>query len=201
MFETKIKPGSSRHGLAGLLASLHAAPSPEPTFLPEPDPKMVRAAEDEVLRATAFAEGRAEGQAEAEAALAPALARLQEAASAFEAACRIDTEGLRPALAELVRGLCERVLMAELAASPAALLQLADAALAQLKPGEPAVLHAAPHVISTLNDHAADALGGLQLEADPSLGDVIRLTGPTFIIEAGLDARLEAELAALEGRA
>jgi flagellar biosynthesis/type III secretory pathway protein FliH len=206
MSEARIKPENSRHGgLAGLLAALQPQSQAQPVAVkaepPAPDPKLVRAAEDAALRAEAHAAGRAEGMAEAEAALAPVLARLEAAAAAFEAACVIDADALRAPLAALVRTLCERVLGAELARGEAVLLPLVEAALAALSPGEPAVLRAAPEVIAALNDHAADVLAGLQLEADPALGDGVCVSGPTFVVETGLGARLEDVMAVLEGRA
>ncbi|WP_439533093.1 hypothetical protein [Polymorphobacter sp.] len=200
----KIMPDASRHGLAGLLAALQPQPPvPEVVPAPEPahDPAVIRAAEDAALRATAHAHGLAEGRAEAEAALEPVLARLQAAAAAFEAACRIDADALRAPLVALIRGLCERVLATELAACSAILRPLVEVALAQLRPGEPAVLRAAPEVIATLNDHAADVLAGLQLEAEPEMADAVELSGPDFIVEVSLRDRLDAVIAALEGQA
>ena len=187
-----LQPDDARNGLAGLLAALQPSrPEPAPAPMPEADPVALRAAEDEALAAMAHAKGLAEGRAEAEAALAPVIAGLNAAASAFEAACKIDPDRLRAPLAVLVRTLCERVLMAELSATPAAMLPLVEAGLASLRPAEPALLRASPALVALLNDHAADALAHVQIEADPQMADMVELSGPDFVICLSLMQRLD----------
>lgn len=180
-------------GLAGLLHALQPPPPPPspPPSPPPPDPQLLRAAEDKALADAAHARGLAEGRAGAEAALAPVIARLSAAAQAFEQACSIDADRLRGPLAALVRMLCERVLLAELAATPAALLPLAEAALAALGAGEPALLRASPALIALLNDHCADVLAHVQLAPDPEMADSLELSGPGFIIHSSLAHRLD----------
>ena len=196
MSEPRLKPvppAPRTSGLAGLLHALQPAPPPppEPEPQPGPDPVVLRAAEDKALADAAHARGLAEGRAEAEAALAPVIARLSAAATAFEQACMIDSGRLRAPLAMLVRTLCERVLSAELTATPAVMLPLADAALAELRPAEPALLRASPGLIAILNDHCADALAHVQLAPDPDMADAIELSGPGFIVHSALAHRLD----------
>lgn len=169
-------------GLAGLLSTLQ----PGPAVAPGPD--------IEAIRAEAFAEGHAAGEAAAAAGVAPLRLHLAEAAAALNQACQIDADSLRPLLMTLVRQVAEAVLAAELQRGAETLEPLVTTALAAVRPGEAATLHAHPDTLAMLKAHAPD----LKLAADPALAPgSFAVSGTDFVIDAGLSARLDAVLASL----
>jgi flagellar biosynthesis/type III secretory pathway protein FliH len=197
-----LRSAESGNGLAVLLSWLQpgaSAAAAEPANEPAP----ARDFEAEILaaRAEGYADGEAAGRVDAEAALAPMAAALEGAEAALKAACVIDAAAVQPALAALVRQLCESVLMAELGAdSGAALAPLVVAALAEVKPGEAAVLRAHPDTLALLEGQFEAVMG----QGDAGMArDAFAVEGPDFVIETGLMARLEAMLAdlAMEGGA
>ncbi|WP_426165115.1 FliH/SctL family protein [Sandarakinorhabdus sp. DWP1-3-1] len=170
-------------GLAGLLSALQ--PRVEvPVVVPDLD----------AVRAVAFDAGFAAGAAEADAALAPLRDQLAAAAAAYEAACLIEADTLRPVLAALVRRMAETVLMTELKAGAAVLLPLVEAALAAVRPGAAATLNAHPDTLAALRPHLPD----IATAADPALppGSVC-VTGTEFCIAVDIGQRLDDVLAGL----
>jgi hypothetical protein len=163
-------------GLAGLLTSLRPRLGPD---APPPDPDAVRRAGWEA--------GFAAGEAAAEARLLPLKAQLANAAAALDAACCIDVDALRPLFTVLVSEIATAVLMAELGAGAAVLAPLVAAALVAVKPGEAPTLVMHPETLATLQPHlpaiAATANAALPL-------DSFAVTGPQFVIAAGLADRL-----------
>lgn len=173
-----LQPAS---GLAGLLSALQPGAG---ASLPDFD----------AVRAEAFAEGHAAGEAAAAAGVAPLRLHLAEAASALHEACRIDADTLRPVLMALVRQVAEAVLTAELRSGAAALEPLLTVALAAVRPGEAATLHAHPETLAMLRPHAPD----LTLVGEPGMPrGSFKVSGTEFVIDAGLPARLDAVLAGL----
>lgn len=141
----------------------------------------------EAVQAAAFAAGLDAGRAEAEADMAPAQQRLAAAAAALEAACTIDGDALRPLVAEVTGRIAEAVMMAEFARDPAVMARLVDAALALVRPGEAATLRAHPATLAALAGH----LHGVVAVGDAGMAaDAIMVSGPEFVIETGLAARL-----------
>lgn len=141
----------------------------------------------EAVQAAAFADGVAAGRAAAAAEMAPAERRLAAAAAALEAACTIDGDALRPLVADVTGRIAEAVIMAEFARDPAVMARLVDAALAMVRPGEAATLRAHPATLAALAGH----LHGVVTAADAALAaDEIIVSGPEFVIETGLAARL-----------
>ena len=131
--------------------------------------------------------GFAAGTAAAQHVLSPLCANLAAAAVALNAATQVDADALRPLFATLVTQIANAVLMAELSAGTAVLLPLVDAALAQVGLGETATLHAHPDTLAALQGH----LPALATVADIGLApDAFHVTGATFVIEAGIAARL-----------
>jgi flagellar biosynthesis/type III secretory pathway protein FliH len=169
------------NGLAGLLSTLQPGPSAPPVDL-------------EAIRAQGFADGFAAGEAAAAAGVAPLRLHLAEAAAALNEACRIDPDSLRPVLMALVRQVAEAVLAAELQRGAAALEPLMTTALAALRPGDAATLHAHPDTLAMLRAHAPD----LHLAPDPAMPPgSFAVSGTDFVIDAGLSGRLDAVLASL----
>ena len=148
----------------------------------EPPPPDLNAIHD-----TGWQAGFAAGEAAAQANLSPLRANLAMAAAALHAATQIETDTLRPLFATLVDRIATAVLMAELTTGAAALLPLVDASLAQVRIGEMATLCAHPDTLATLHGHlpALPTLADIDMAAD-----AFRITGPTFVIETGLAARL-----------
>lgn len=173
-------------GLAGLLTALRPRVEPEG----EPPPPL----DLETIRAEGFDAGFAAGTAAADAGLAPLRTRLAEAATALDAACRIDADRLRPLFAALVAELAEAVLGAEIAASRTVLLPLVKAALGQVRTGERPVFRAHPDTLAALRHHLPD----MPTAGDATLApDEFSITAPHFVIETGLAARLRAITARL----
>ncbi len=173
MSEVTLHPA----GLASLLSALQPRAAAD-----------VSAADAAAERAAVWADGFAAGEAAADAALAPVRQQLADAAAAFEAACVIDADRLRPLLAALVRQVAEAVLMAELRASHEALLPLAAAALAAVRPGEAATLRAHSETLARLLPHLPD----IATSADAALAaDGFAITGSDFAIDIGVAARLD----------
>lgn len=188
MFEPA--PDSS-NGLAVLLSWLQPENAASDAALHEPEAPRDIDAEMAAVRAEAFAAGFAAGRDEAEASVAPLLAALQGAEAALQAACEIDVAAVQPVLATLVRAVCETVFMAELGSGAAVLAPLVTAALAEVRPGEAAVLRAHPDVLAQLEGRFEAVL----TQGDAAMAmDSFALEGPGFVIGAGLAARLEALL-------
>lgn len=180
MSEVVLRPDSG--GLAGLLAAL--APRDE-SAVPPPDLAAIRAAGWEA--------GFAAGRTAAEAELAPLRLRLAGAAAALTAAATIDVAAVRPVLAGLVRQVAEAVLAIEVRQG-GALTALVEAALAAVRPGEPATLRAAPATLAGL----AEVLVGMATRADAGLGeDEFVVEGGDFVIDVALAARLAEAVEAL----
>ena len=134
------------------------------------------------------------GAAEADAGLAPLRAQLAAAAAAFDAACRIEADTLRPVLAALVRRVAEAVLMAELKAGATVLQPLVDAAIATVVPGAAATLTAHPDTLAALAPH----LPGIAIAADAALAPgAFAVTGADFSITVDLAQRLDDVMAGL----
>lgn len=190
---SELRSPETGNGLAVLLSWLQPG---TPEAAPEADaPGRDVEAELAAARAEGFAAGEAAGRAAAEAELAPLADALAGAEAALAAACRVDVAAVQPALAGLVRELCEAVLIAELAGG-VALDALVAAALAEVKPGEAAVLRAHPDVLALLEGR----FEGVLTQGDSAMArDAFAVEGPTFVIETGLMARLEAVLAGLSG--
>lgn len=166
-------------GLASLLTALR--PRVEPEVTPPPPPDL------DAIRAAGWEDGFAAGEAAAAAGLAPQRVRLAEAAAALDAACRIDVDTLRPLFVTLVTAIAEAVLAAELRAGAAVLLPLVTAALAQVRTGETATLHAHPETLGQLRAHLPD----VAIAADAGMArDAFMVSAPQFRIDAGLSARL-----------
>ena len=160
------------YGLAGLLSALQ----------PQPLPDVDLAA----VRAEAWDAGFVAGAAEADVALAPLRAALADAAAAFDAACRIDADALRPLLLALVRQVTQAVLMVELQAG-ATLLPLVEAALAAVRTGELASLRAHPDTLAAMAPHLPD----LAITADVALAPgAFAISGAEFSIDVDLSQRL-----------
>lgn len=160
-------------GLAGLLSSL------QPRLVPDIDLA--------ALRAEAWDAGFVAGAAEADVALEPSRAGLVAAAAAFDAACRIDVDTLRPPLLVLVHRIVEAVLSAELRVGAIALQPLVDAALAAVRPGEAATLRAHPDTLVVVLPHMA----AIATIADPTLAvGAFAVTGAEFSIDVDLAQRL-----------
>jgi flagellar biosynthesis/type III secretory pathway protein FliH len=163
-------------GLAGLYSTM-APRAEEP--LPPPD---LDAIHDAGWRA-----GFAAGEAAAHDRLAPLRASLAAAATALDGATQIDRDALRPLFVTLVNRIAAAVLMAELTTGAVALLPLVELALAQVRVGEAATLCGHPDTLAALQAH----LPVLTTAADAGMArDAFRITGPTFVIETGLAARL-----------
>lgn len=182
MTEAVLRP--DRGGLAGLLVALQ----PRDPAMPLPPPDL------DAIRDAGWAEGFAAGRTAAEAELAPLRDRLAAATAVLTEAATIDAAVLRPALAGLVRAVAEAVLAAELRQGDA-LAPLVAAALAAVRPGEPATLRAHPATLAAL----APQLLGVPTLVDSGLGsDEFAVEGGDFVIDVALPARL-AEI--LEGLA
>jgi len=170
-----LRPRGS--GLAGLLSALQpraAAETPSPPDLA-------------ALREDAWNQGFVAGQTAAEADFAPLRLLMAEAAAALHAACVVDIDGLRPLVAMLVKQIAETVLMAELHSDPSQLMTLVAAALAAVRPGMVATLHANPATLAALRPHLPD----IATAAEPDLGpNSFFVSGTDFVIEVGLSARL-----------
>jgi flagellar biosynthesis/type III secretory pathway protein FliH len=179
------------NGLAVLLSWLQPGDAAE--AVREAD--VVRDVGGEIVaaRAEGFAAGTVAGREEALAELAPLVAALRGAEAALQAACEIEVAAVQPVLAGLVRQVCEAVLMAELSGGALVLAPLVDAALAEVKPGEAAVLRAHPDVLAALEGRFEAVLA--QGDAAMAL-DAFAVEGPGFVIGAGLQARLDAILEA-----
>lgn len=163
------------------LARLYSAMAPraeEP--LPPPDL--------DAIHDTGWQAGFAAGEAAAQQTLSPLRANMVAAVVALDAATQVDADALRPLFAALVTRVAAAVLMAELSAgAAAALVPLVDAALAQVRVGEAASLHAHPDTLAALGGH----LPVLATVADSGLvRGIIHVTGTTFVIEADITARL-----------
>ncbi len=176
-------------GLARLLTSLISPPRHT-----EPDP----AQPDLIARIEAEAAVRAEaeacGRAAAEAELAPLRAALADAAAAVLSATSIDEARLQPLLTDLVKAVCEAVLMAELAHGGRVLAPLVAAALAEVGEAALPTLLAHPDTLALI---AADLPPGLATSADAALPPGhVTVAGPDYRVEAGLTERL---LRLLEG--
>jgi flagellar biosynthesis/type III secretory pathway protein FliH len=164
-------------GLAGLLSALQPRVAPALTPI-----------DIEAVRAEAYDAGFAAGAAEADAALAPLRADLAAAATAFDAACRIEADTLRPVLAALVRRVAEAVLATELRAGATVLLPLVEAAIAAVRPGTAATLMANPETLALLAPHLAD----MAMAADPGLAPgAFAVAGADFAIAVDLAQRLD----------
>lgn len=164
-------------GLAGLLAAM----LPRAPELAPPPPDL------DAIRDAAWNQGMVEGHARAEAELAPLRLHMAEAAAALKAACRIDVDALRPLVAALVTQVAETVLMAELRGDSGILSALVDAALAAVRPGAVATLHAHPSTLAALRPHLPD----IATAEDAGLTtDAFVVAGTDFVIEVGLTARL-----------
>ncbi len=170
-------------GLAGLLSALQ--PRAEPVAAP---------VDIAAVRAEAWDAGFVAGAAEADAALAPLRAHLAAAAAAFEAACQIDADTLRPVLAALVRRVAEAVLMAELSAGAAVLQPLVDAAIAAVVPGKAATLTAHPDTLAVLAPHLPDIATAADAALTPG---AFAVTGADFSITVDLAQRLDDVMAGL----
>jgi flagellar biosynthesis/type III secretory pathway protein FliH len=169
------------HPASGGLADLLAALQPRSAAEAAPGPDL------DALHEAAWNAGFAAGNAAEVAESAPLRGQLVAAAAALELACRIDPDTLRPVLADLVRSVAEAVLLAELDAGGQVLLPLLDAALATIRPSEPATLRGHPATLAGL----AAQLPGMVLTEDASLpADGFVVTGPDFIIDVNLRARL-----------
>ncbi len=179
------------NGLAVLLSWLQPGEAADAVR----EPEVLRDVEGEIAaaRAEGFAAGQAAGREAAEAALAPLAAALRGAEAALMGACEIEVAAVQPVLAGLVRQICVAVLMTELSGGAAVLVPLVEAALAEVKPGEAAVLRAHPDVLAALEGRFADVLP--QGDAAMAL-DAFAVEGPGFVIGAGLQARLDAILEA-----
>jgi flagellar biosynthesis/type III secretory pathway protein FliH len=165
-------------GLAGLLSALQ----PREALGAPPPPDL------DTIRADAWNQGVVAGQAAADAELAPLRDELTKVAAALHAACVIDVDGLRPLVAALVTHIAETVLMAELQGDPRQLLALVDAALAAVRPGMAATLHANPTTLAALRPHLPD----IATVEEPGLApDGFVVSGTDFVIEVGLAARLQ----------
>lgn len=174
MMAASLSPDSA--GLAGLLTSLR------PRVVPDAPPPDLDA-----IRRAGWEAGFAAGEAAADARLAPLKAQLADAAAALDAACCIDVDTLRPLFTTLVSEIATAVLMAELGAGAAVLEPLVMAALAAVKPGEVATLVAHPETLAALQPH----LPAITANANAALArDAFAITGPQFVITAGLADRL-----------
>jgi len=169
-------------GLAGLLSALQPGSGPAPL------------ADIDAVREAAWGAGLAAGRAAESETLAPLRDQLAGAAAAFDAACRIDADRLRPVLAALVRNIAEAVLTTALADDRRTLIPLVDAALAAVRPGEAMTLCAHPATLSALAPH----LGDITTMADAGLpADGFVVTGGDFIVDVNIGARLAEILQAL----
>lgn len=167
------------NGLAGLLSAL------QPRLVPD-GPAIDVVAERAALQAEAWEAGFVAGAAEADTALAPLRAALADAAAAFDAACRIDADTLRPLVSALVGQVAAAVLLAELRAGAAVLQPLVDAALAAVRPGEAATLRAHPDTLAVLAPHS-----DIATVADTALAPgVFAVAGAEFSIDVDLAQRL-----------
>lgn len=174
MMAASLSPDSA--GLAGLLTSLR------PRVVPDAPPPDLDA-----IRQAGWQAGFAAGEAAAEARLAPLKAQLADAAAALDAACCIDIDTLRPLFASLVSEIAAAVLMAELGSGAAVLEPLVMVALAAVKPGEAAVFSAHPETLAALQLH----LPAIATTGNAALArDAFAVTGPQFVITAGLADRL-----------
>jgi flagellar assembly protein FliH len=183
------------NGLAVLLSWLQPGEAALQACATDGEQDGLRDVEAEIAaaRAEGFAAGAAAGRAEAQAELTPLMAALRGAEAALRAACEMDVAAVQPVLAGLVRQLCEAVLMAELSGGAAVLLPLVEAALAEVKPGESAVLRAHPDVLAQLEGRLENVL----MQGDAAMPrDAFAVEGPDFVIGAGLQARLETILEA-----
>lgn len=163
----------------GLLALLSAMQPHEAEPLPVVD--------FDADRELVWNQGFAAGREDAVTALVPLQLQLTDAAGALRAACVIDAAGLRPVLAELVRGVAEAVLMAELEAGAHVLIPLVDAALAAVVLGEAATLKGHPETLAALQTD----LPGIAVIGDAAMArDGFVVTGTDFVVEVGLGARL-----------
>ncbi len=163
-------------GLAGLLTALQPRDA-EAAPLPDLD----------AIEKEAWNQGFVAGQAAAEAELAPLRLLMAEAAAALHAACVVDVDGLRPLVALLVKQISETVVMAQLHSDPKLLLALVEAALAAVRPGTAATLHANPATLAALRPHLPE----IATAEDPALApDGFVVSGTDFVIEVGLAARL-----------
>lgn len=173
-------------GLAGLLSALQPRVEPPPPPPPPPDLDAIHAA--------GWQQGFAAGEAAATAALAPLRQNLAGAATALEAACTIEIDRLRPLFVTLASDIAATVLMAETTTNDAVLLPLVEAALALVRIDEVPVLRAHPDTLAALQPH----LPVLAVAADAGMArDEFAVTGPIFIIETGLSARLAEIVAGL----
>lgn len=163
-------------GLAGLYSAL--APRVED---PQSPPDL------DAIHDAGWQAGFTAGEAAAQHELTPLRANLAAAAVALDAAMQLDVDALRPLFATLVERIAASVLMAELTLGAATLLPLVDAALAQVRVGEAAILHAHPDTLAQLQDD----LPALATAADASLApDAFHVEGATFVIETSIAARL-----------
>ena len=169
-------------GLAGLLSALQ----PRVEAAPPPPPDLG------AIRQDGWEAGFVAGEAAATAALAPLRVSLAEAAAALAAATEIDVQRLRPLFAALVERIASAVLGAELSAGAQVLLPLVEAALAQVRSGEAAVLAAHPATLAALQPHLPDVAVHADLALAP--GQFV-VTGAEFVIDTSLSERLAAILA------
>ncbi len=143
----------------------------------------------DAIRDAGWQAGFAAGEAEAAERLTPLRAGLAAAVTAIDRAMQIDPDRLRPLFAALVERIAAAVLMAELTSGARMLLPLVDAALAQVRVDEPITLCAHPDTLAGLIAH----LPAMATAADADMAtDAFRITGPTFVIETGVAARLAA---------
>jgi flagellar biosynthesis/type III secretory pathway protein FliH len=163
-------------GLAGLLTSL------QPRVVPDaPLPDL------DAIRAAGWQAGFAAADAAAEARLAPVQAQFADAAAALDAACCIDVDALRPLFIALVHEIARAVLMAELGAGATVLEPLVIAALAAVKPHEAPTLEMHPETLAALQPY----LPAIATAANAAMArDAFAVTGPQFVITAGLTDRL-----------
>lgn len=139
------------------------------------------------LRESAWNQGFAAGREAAVAELAPLRERLAAAAAAFASAPRVDVTLLRPVAVEIVCQVAEAVLLAELEVGAKVLIPLVDAALALVGLGAAATLRMHPATLAEL----AGELGDIAVAEDAGLPiDAFEIGGETFVIAAGLRARL-----------
>ena len=181
---TTLAPDSL--GLAGLLTALR--PRVVPDAPPAPPPDL------DALHQQGWDAGFVAGEAAATAGLAPLRAQLAEAAAAFDAACSIDVDILRPVFTALVRDIASAVLQAELSVGGAVLAPLVDAALAAVRREEAPILTAHPDTLAALQPH----LPAITTAADAACpSDRFSIAAPQFTIDASLSDRLAEIVAGL----
>ena len=142
----------------------------------------------DALHEVSWNQGFTAGREAAVGELASLRLTLAEAVTALQSACRIDPASLRPVLAELVRRVAGAVLMAELNAGAKVLIPMIDAALAMVRSGEVVTLRAHPETLAGLTAYLPDI--AVVEDADLPLDGFV-VAGTDFVVEAGLQARLD----------